>query len=315
MTTIAQWNKVDMPLEIRGVWTTIEKTSQLGPFLEFESIDGTSADFEREATLPVASFMADEGTITESGLTFAEKSESLKTIYTQSPLNNKKKQTARKQDPEAILKAKMSKAFRRKLEDNVINGQVSGNTDEFKGLLKWCIDDSRIMAMDDGSVGATGGSAETELTLARMDEFIDMQEGEEWDALIMNKTMRRKLTALARASGSGVKIGEVERFGRKVMAYDDIPIVLVDWISNAEDYGNSGTWPSSSATTIFATKFGPEKEGFTLFHNGGFMDLEFEKLATPRDENVTPWRLIGYPGSVVYSPLSIAALGGIDSAA
>ena len=45
------------------------------------------------------------------------------------------------------------------------------------------------------------------------------------------------------------------------------------------------------------------------------MDLSFEKLAVPRNENVTPWRLIGYPGSVVYSPLAIAALGGIDSSA
>lgn len=315
MTTIAEWNKVDMPLEIRGVWTTIEKTSQLGPFLDFEEIDGSSADYDREGTNPVASMMADEGTISESGLTFTEHSETLKTIYVQSPLNNKKKQLAKKADPEAILKSKMAKSFRRKLEDLTINGQVDGSTDEFKGLLKWCIDESRIMSMDAGTVAATGGSAETELTLARMDEFVDMREGEDWDALIMNKGMRRKLTALARASGSGVKIGEVERFGRKVMAYDDIPIVIVDWISDAEDYGNSGTWPSSTATTIFAAKFGAEKEGFTLFHNGGFMNLEFTPLAIPRTENVTPWRLIGYPGSVVYSPLSIAALGGIDSAA
>lgn len=315
MTTIAEWDKVDMPLEIRGVWTTIATTSQLAPFLEFEEIGGTTADYERELTNPVASMISDEGTISESSLSFTEKTESLKTIAVQSPLNNKKKQTAIKQDPEAILKAKMSKSYRRKLEDQIINGQVDGDTDSIKGLLKWCIDDSRIMAMDDGSTGATGGSAETELTLSRMDEFIDMQEGEPWDVLVMNKGMRRKLTALARASGSGVKMGEVERFGRKVPAYDDVPIVIVDYIKDNEDYGNSGTWPSSTATTIFAAKFGPEKEGFTLFHNGGFLETQFVQLAIPRNENVTPWRLISYPGSVTYSPLAIAALGGIDSAA
>ena len=57
------------------------------------------------------------------------------------------------------------------------------------------------------------------------------------------------------------------------------------------------------------------KGGYTLLHNGGFMNVNFQDLGIRKNRNERVYRLIGYPGSVVYSPLSIAALGGIDSAA
>jgi hypothetical protein len=315
MTTIAQWNKVDMTFEVQGVWDTIYTEDQLMPWLEFEgNIDGTSYDYERESVNPTAATVSDEGELVDGDIEFSEKSESLKTVYVQNYLNIKKQQTSRKQDPLVILKQKMAKSYGRKLSDLVINGDSAVNGLEFDGLEKKCRVESRMMAMDDGALDGPG-DAETELTIARLREAIDQVEPGRPDVLIMNKTMRRKLTNLMNSAGSGISLPSIEMFGDRVKTFDDIPIVENDYISNSEQYADSGTWGSSTATTIYAAKFGQEKGGFTLLHNGGFFDVEFQDLGIRKNRNERVYRLIGYPGSVVYEPHSIIGLGGIDSAA
>ena len=315
MTTIAQWDKVDMTFEVQGVWDTIYTEDQLMPWLEFEGdIAGTSYDFERESVNPTAVEVSDEGELVDGDIEFSEKNESLKTVYVQNYLNLKKKQTARKQDPLVILKSKMAKSYGRKLADLVVNGDSAVNVLQFDGLEKKCRVETRMMAMDDGAVDGPG-TAETELTVARLREMIDIVEPGLPDALIMNKTMRRKLTNLMTSSGSGISLPSIEMFGRRVKTFDDIPIIENDYIVNDEQYADSDTWGSSTASTIYAVKFGQDKGGFTLLHNGGFFDVEFQDLGIRKNRNERVYRLIGYPGSAVYEPKSIAALGGIDSAA
>ena len=315
MTTIVEWDRVDMTFEVQGVWDTIFTEDELMPWLQFEGgIDGTSYDFERELVNPTAASVSAEGTLVDGDITFTEKTETLKTVYVQNYLNLQKKQTARKQDPLAILKAKMAKSYGRKLADLVINGDSAVNVLEFDGLEKKCRVETRMMAMDDGAVDGPG-TAETELTVPRLREAIDQVEPGKPDVLLMNKTMRRKLTNLMNAAGSGISLPSIEMFGRRVALFDDIPIVENDYISNAEQYADSSTWGSSTATTIYAAKFGQEKGGYTLLHNGGFFNTEFQDLGIRKNRNERVYRMIGYPGSAIYEPMAIIGLGGIDSAA
>jgi hypothetical protein len=301
-----------MAKEVRGVWTTIHTDEDLSRFLQFQETDGKSHDYERELTLPVAQVVSDEGSMAESAMTFTEKTETLKNVYVQSLLNLKAQALANKTDPLATLKVKMSKQWGRKLMDLVINGDSAVNALEFNGLNKMCRVETRMMAMDDGVVDGPG-TAETELTQDRLDQMLDTIRPGRANALICNKTMIRKLSQLRRASGSGV-LGETEMFGRKVRTYDDIPVVVCDYIGNTDTYADAATWPSSTATTIYAVKFGQENEGFTCIHKGGFMNVEFVDVGKARYTNHEVFRLIGYMSTVVYSPLTIAALGGIDSA-
>ena len=314
MTTVAEWFKLQMPKEVRGVWRTIHTDEALSPFLQFEETQGKSHDYERELTLPVTQVVSDEGSMVESDTTYTEKTETLKNVYVQSKFNLKAAALANKTDPLATLKLQMSKSWGRKLMDLVVNGDSAVNALEFDGLNKWARRETRMMAMDDGVVDGPG-TVETELTQDRLDQMIDTIRPGKPDALIMNKTLRRKLSQLARAAGSGIVLNQADMFGRKVTLYDEIPIVICDYIGNAEEYADAATWPSSTATTIFATKFGPENQGVSLLHKGGFMNVEFVNVGKSRYTNHEIWRLIGYTGSVVYSPLAIAALGGIDSAA
>jgi uncharacterized protein YdcH (DUF465 family) len=315
MTTIVEWDRVDQSFEVQGVWDTIYTEDQLMPFLQFQGgVEGTSYDFERESVNPTAASVADEGELVDGDIAFTEHNESLKTVYTQNYLNLKKQQVALKQDPLAILKVKMAKSFGRKLSDLVINGDSDVDALEFDGLEKKCRASTRMMAMDDGNIDGPG-AAETELTVARLREAIDSVEPGLPDILIMNKTMRRKLTNLMNAAGSGISLPSIDMFGRRVKTFDDIPIVENDYIASDEQYADSGSWGSSTATTIYAVKLGMDKGGYTLLHNGGFFDVAFQDLGIRQNRNERVFRLIGYPGSVIYEPKAIMALGGIDSSA
>lgn len=315
MTTVASWEKLQMTFEQQGLWDTIFTEDMLIPFLEFQGTEGKSHDYERELQNPDATEFSDEGDLQSSSLDFTEKSTTLKNVYVQTDVNKKPQQLNNKgNSPDAVTRIKMAKSFGRKMSSLVINGDSAVNALQFDGLEKLCRLETRMMAMDDGNFDGPG-TAETELTVDRLDEFIDKVAPGRPDALIMNKGMRRKLTRLMYQAGGGIQLDSIEMFGRRVRVYDDLPIVINDYIADDEQYADSGTWSSSTATTIYAVKFGEEKGGFTLLHNGGFLNVEIEALPTYANRNAYPLRMVAYVGAVLYSPLTIAALGGIDSSA
>jgi len=234
----------------------------------------------------------------------------------QHPLDRFAMQTADNvQSQEAVLLSKMAKSVARKLEDLLISGNSGSTSTEPEGLTSLLISDSRMLMMDDGSQPSTIAGAETELTLDRLDAMIDLVENGKPDFLMMNKTMRRKLTSLARATGSGVVLTSADMFGHQYTLYNGIPVVINDYISNSETYENAGGWGSSTATTIYACKTGQEKQGWTVIHNGAVLDPDIQRLGTKFDKNEDVYRMAVYLNAVVYSAKSCAALAGIDSAA
>ncbi len=62
------------------------------------------------------------------------------------------------------------------------------------------------------------------------------------------------------------------------------------------------------ATTEYPPYYGKDLE------NGGFMMVDVQDIGIHDDANKQRYRMMGYPGSVVFSPLTLIALGGIDSA-
>ena len=219
------------------------------------------------------------------------------------------------QSQEAVLLSKMAKSIARKLEDLLVTGNSGSVSTEPEGLTSLLISASRLLMMDDGSQPSTIAGDETEPTLDRLDALIDLVENGKPDFLMMNKTMRRKLTALARATGSGVILNSAEMFGHQYVLYNGIPVVINDYITNSEQYENAGGWGSSSATTIYAIKTGEEKQGWTMIHNGGVLEPDVQRLGTKFDKNEDVYRMAVYLNAVVYSAKSCAGLAGIDSAA
>lgn len=316
MPTLSEYAKLANDEVLSGVYENIITTSELAPFLQFMSFAGNSLVYNRESALPTSTTHAVGDTWEDTEPTFSKKTASLKIVGVQSPLDRYALQTrGNVQSQEATLMSLMSKSLIRKIEDLVITGEPEATTTEFEGLDSLCRSETRMMAMDDGVVDGPG-TAETELTLDRLDAMIDKVENGLPDALIMNKTIRRKLTSLCRASSaSGIMVPSMDEFGRQVFRYNTIPIVINDYITNSEQYNDSSTWPSSTATSIFAVKFGEEKQGYTIIHNGPVLEPDIQNIGIKEKRNENLYRMVVYIQAVTFSAKMIAALGGIDSEA
>jgi len=316
MPTLSEYQKLANDDVTAGVFDNIITASELAPFLQFTSFSGNSLVYNRESTLGAAATHQVGDIWADTEPTYTKKTVSLTTVGIQHPLDRFAMQTADNvQSQEAVLLSKMAKSIARKLEDLLVTGNSGSTSTEPEGLTSLLISDSRLLMMDDGSQPSTIAGAETELTLDRLDAMIDLVENGKPDFLMMNKTMRRKITALARATGSGVILNSADMFGHQYTLYNGIPIVINDYISNSETYENSGAWGSSSATTIYALKTGEANQGWTVIHNGDVFSPQVQELGTKVDKNEDTYRMVVYLNSVLYSAKVCAGLAGIDSAA
>ena len=316
MPTLSEYQKLANDDVTAGIFDNIITASELAPFLQFKSFSGNSLVYNRESTLGAAATHQVGDIWSDTEPTYTQKTASLTTVGIQHPLDRFAMQTVDNvQSQEAVLLSKMSKSIARKLEDLLLNGNSGAVSTEPEGLTSLLISDSRLLMMDDGSTPSTITGDETELTIDRLDAMIDMIELGKPDFLMMNKTMRRKITSLARATGSGVILNSADMFGHQYTLYNGIPIVINDYISNSEQYENSAGWASSSATTIYALKTGEEKQGWTVIHNGAVLDPDIQRLGTKVDKNEDTYRMVVYLNAVLYSAKVCAGLAGIDSAA
>ena len=315
MPTLSEYAKLANDLVLSGVYENVITASELAPHLQFMPFAGNSLVYNRENALPTSAVHAVGDTWSDTEPTYTKKTAQLKIVGVQSPLDRYALQTrGNVQSQEAVLFSLMAKSLSRKIEDLIITGEPEATATEFEGLDSLCRSETRMMAMDDGVVDGPG-AAETELTIDRLDAMIDQIEEGPPDALIMNKAMRRKLSSILRSSGSGVTLDRIEMFGRQVRLYNEIPIIINDYITNSEQYNDATTWPSSTATSIFAVKFGEEKQGYTIIHNGPVLKPDIQRLGIKESANENLYRMVVYIQAVAFSAKMIAGLGGIDSSA
>jgi hypothetical protein len=316
MPTLSEYAKLATDEMVSGIFDNVVTEDELVAALQWEEMQGNSLLYNRENALPTAAGHAVGDTWTDTEPTVTQKSATLGIIGVQSPIDRYALQTrGNVQSQLAVLLSKMAKALAREISRQVVLGNPGSVSTDIEGLNSLLITDSRFLMMDDGTTPSTIAGAETELGLDRFDAMIDLVEGGRPDALIMNKTMRRKLTSLSRVAGSGVVMNDITAFGHQVKGYDGIPILIDDYITNAETYENSGGWGSSTATTIFALHFGQEKGGHSMLHNGPVLTPDFQPLGTKKDKNEDLYRLVVYVAAAVWSSKHVAGLAGIDSSA
>ncbi len=316
MPTLSEFAKLANDEVSRGVIEEIITENELMGLLQFKGFEGNSFLYNRENTLGASATHAVGDTWADTEPTYTQKTTSLAIVGVQHPLDLFIRDTRGNiNSQEAILLQQMAKSLARKIEQLVITGDSGTVSTEFEGLTSLLIGEQRLLMMDDGTTPSTITGDETELTLDRLDAMIDLVENGPPDALIMNKTMRRKLTALSRASGSGVVMDSIELFGHQVRTYNGVPMVINDFITDAEIYENSGGWASSTATTIYAVQFGEEKGGLTVLHNGPVMSPSIQRIGIKENKNEELFRMVVYLQQIVFSTKHVAGLAGIDSTA
>jgi hypothetical protein len=217
--------------------------------MPIDSISGNAYAYNREGQLPGVAFRGLNESYTESTGIINPLTEALKIAGGDLDVDVA---TVKMMGPNvrSAHEALKAKALGQELSRVMIKGDSEVNAREFDGLQK------RITGAQLISNGATSGG--DPLSLINLDATIDAVVGA--THILMSKAMRRRMTAAARSTTIGGNIQwAVNEFGRRVMMYNDLPI-LVPYP------GNDGTEPvafdeaaasgGSTATSIYVVNFG-----------------------------------------------------------
>ena len=186
-----------------------------------------------------------------------------------------------------------------------IKGDSTSDPREFDGLQ------ARLTGNQLKEAGSTnGGDA---LSLAKLDELIDAVDNP--THLIMSKAMRRRLSAAARLyTVGGYVTYDLDAFGRRVMFYNDLPI-LVAYSQNGgteplgfTEVGSGGA--TATATSIYCVSLGSGR--LSGIQNGG---MSVRDLGEQDSKPVFRTRVEWYAGIALWHGRAAARLRGISDAA
>ena len=202
--------------------------------------------------------------------------------------------------------AQKVKAARLTLEKTIIKGDSTSDVNAFDGIQ------ARIPSGSSQLItNSTNGGA---LSLDKLDELIDsVDETVGSPILIMNRTLRRRLSAAGRvASATGNLRWDADSLGRQQYSYSGVPVIDLDTDAAGDDIlqFNETTGSGSTNSSIYCICPGPQ--GVTLISNGGIQTRDLGELDAKPVRRI---RLEAYLGMAVFHPRSIARLEGITNAA
>ncbi|TAK56040.1 MAG: phage major capsid protein, partial [Dehalococcoidia bacterium] len=216
--TLAEAAKLSNDIVLQGVIETIVQDSPILQALPFVEITGNGLTYNRENTNPNATFFDVGDTWTEGTPTFTQITATLKIVGGDADIDNYLMATrSNVQDLQAAVIRLRAKAVQQKFEDTFVNGDTSVDAKSFDGIDK----------LTTGGQAATMGANGASLTLAKLDELIDLIKGGPPAMLLMSKRTRRSLNNLARSSGSFLQTDRNE-FGQMVQYYDGVPVGVSD---------------------------------------------------------------------------------------
>ena len=299
--TLVEAAKLSTDMLVKGVIEAIIKESPVLQKLPFIEVEGNSLKYNREKTLPAASFYAVGDTWTESTPTFTQMSATLCILGGDADVDNYIKQTRSNiQDIEAAVIELKAKAVRYKFEETFIYGDTAADSKAFDGLRK--LINTGQASSQVISMGDSGAS----LTLEKLDELIDAVKGGKPDLLMMSRRSRRKLNSLMRGLGS-IQV-EKDDFGNFVQLYNDVPIAVNDFIldTHVVSGGVETATTGGDCSTIYAFQTG---EGAICgIQNKG---IQVERIGSLETKDATRTRIKWYVSLVDFSVPKRAALIGV----
>ncbi|MBI4308054.1 MAG: phage major capsid protein [Chloroflexi bacterium] len=293
--TLAEASKLSNDVLLAGVIETIVQESPVLQALPFVEVVGNGLTYNQENAAATAGFYDVGDTWAESTPTFTQVTATLKILGGDADVDNFLARTRSNiQDLEAAIIQLKAKAVAYKFEDTFINGDSSADAKSFDGIDKLCAAGQTV------SMGANGDV----LTLDKLDELIDKVKGGKPHLLLMSRRSRRKLSALARATGSGVLVTDRNQFGQMVEFYDGIPVGINDWISDAKTVG-----ASADCSTIYALQAG-EGAVAGLTAPGGLL---VERIGSLETKDASRTRVKWYVAAALFNAVKLARLVGVRS--
>ncbi len=290
----------------RGVVTTLIQESPIMEMLPFTSITGNALKVSVEDTLPDPQFRDVNETYTRSMGTDTERYFGVAVLGGEIFIDN---YIVRVQADQISAKArqysKFAKAMSRTFDATFFDG--TGTSKDFKGINA-LVDEGLGQKVSAGTNGAA-------LTLSMLDEAWDSLRGQSApDALLMNRTLRRKINSLAQGTYYSLLDVGTDVFGRQVNMYNGTPIRIIgdDKSGNAILDFDETQGSSSVTSSIYAMAFGTDENVYGILGLGGSFDVKDfgETESAPGHLG----RVEVYPGIVIANSFSVARLHGITNA-
>lgn len=279
------------------------RSSDILQYMPFESITGNALAFNREKTLPSVGFRGVNDSYTEATGKVDQITERL-TIAGGDVDVDKFLVDTGGPDQRSTQEAMKIKALSLAMTKQIIKGDTTSDPKGFDGL--------QVRITDSNQKIANKASTASELSLLNLDKAIDAVE----DAthLIMNKTMRRRLTAAARTyTVGGFVTWDVDAFGRRVYKYNDLPILIADKDNtNTDIMAFDETDPAGTTTgsSIYVVSF--NETGVVGLQNG---DMDVRDLGELETKPCYRTRIEWYITLAMYRPKAASRLWGfIDGA-
>jgi hypothetical protein len=264
--------------------------------LPFQDIAGNALKYNRESSLPGVGFRGVNEAYTPSTGVLNPLTESLVIAGGELDVDAfilKTMGMGQRAVQESMKIRALSLAWTRKF----IKGDASSEPREFDGLQV------RVTGSQLISAGSTANGAA--LSLAKLDEAIDQVLNP--THLIMSKAMARKFAAAARATSvSGYITYTPDQLGRRILNYNDLPILTVD----LDDAGNailpfteaaaSGT---ATATSIYIVSIGAD--ALTGIQNG---TIDVRDLGELQTSPLYRTRIEWYNGLAIFNGRAVARL-------
>lgn len=271
--------------------------------LPFTNIAGNALRYNREETLPGIGFRGVNEAYTEDVGVMNPVVEPLVIAGGDLDVDKFITQTMGP-DQRTVREGMKVKALAHRWTKAFIKGDSTSDSREFDGLQV------RLTGTQKISAGSTSGG--TALSLAKLDELIDAVDNP--TALIMNRTMRRRLSAGARLTTVGGYITyTLDAFGRQITRYNDLPIIVVEQDNTGTDilqFDEAAAAGGATATSIYCVSFA---EGMLQgIQNGTIMVSDLGELQT---KPVYRTRVEWYAGIALFHPRAAARLWSIADAA
>lgn len=289
-----------------GIIELYARSSPILTNLPFQDINGNALKYNREETLPGIGFRGVNESYTPDIGVINPVTESLFIAGGDLDVDKFIVDTMGASQRSVRVGMKI-KALGLKFTESFIKGDNATEPREFDGLQTRLTGSQKIVA------GSTAnGSA---LSLAKLDELIDAVEGSPSEKfLIMNKAMRRRLSAASRTYTVGGFVNfTTDTFGRRVRTYDDVPILEIEQDNEGNDilgFTEAASSGTATASSIYCVNFG---DGYlTGIQNGGVDARDLGELQTaPKYRTRVEW----YPGVALFHPRAAARLWSIADAA
>jgi hypothetical protein len=302
--TLAQAQVLEQDMLKKGIIKELISASPLMGRLPFVEMNGNAYAYKREVvgSLGSVAWAAPDEQLVSNEATFTGCTASLYTLYGQIDIPNMyaKTMNAGVADQEAAQVAVKSRLMAIEFDNRAIYGSTA--TEGFEGLNAMCATAQRVNMVTSGTV--TGAA----LTIAKLDELVDTVTSGPPSFLLMNKTVRRRLSQYLRTVGSYTS--DRDEYGNYFMTWNEIPILVSDALTKTEYLGSSGgsfAKTGGGCSTIYAVRIN-EADGLFGLQHGGIDTQHWDRLEE-KDSRRT--RMLWYVSMALLSTKSLALLDGI----